>query len=158
MRPDIGDFLGGVKKTIAEIVFPTLTDPFALEQSELILLALDHLLARWDKAWRFCREENRALRGVLAEAAVRLRGEASLPKNARGLLNRIQDRLRKEEAEDGGDRPYESLRDGNACLRELLAELVGAVNGEEQQRSARAFMKEQLEREREWVRVGELVW
>ena len=158
MRPDIGDFLRGVKKSLAEIVFPTLTDPFALEQSAFIMLALDHVLARWDKASHFCREENRELRAVLAEAAVRLSGGAGLPKNAGGLGERIQDRLRKEEAEDGGDRPYESLRDGNACLRELLAELVGAVNGEEQQRSARAFMKEQLEREREWVRVGELVW
>lgn len=158
MRPDIGDFLGGLKKTLAEVVFPTLTDPFALEQAGLILLALDHLSARWDKAGRFCREENRALRGVLADAAPRLRGEASLPENAGGLLNRIQDRLRKEEVEDSGDRPYSSLRDGNACLRELLAELLGTVDCEELQRRARAFMKEQLEREREWVRIGELVW
>jgi len=158
MRPDIGDFLRGIKKTLGEIVFPTLTDPFALEQSAFIMLALDHLLARWDKASHFCREENRGLRGVLAEAAARMSGEAGLPKNAGSLLERIQDRLRKEAAEDGADRPYESLRDGTACLSELLAELVGAVNGEEQQRSARAFMKKQLEREREWVRVGEFVW
>jgi len=158
MRPDIGDYLRGVKKTLAEIVFPTLTDPFALEQSAYIMLALEHLLARWDKAWHFCREENLALRGVLAEAAARLRGEASLPNDAASLLTKIQDRLRKEEAEDAGDRPYESLRDGNVCLRELLAELLGTVGGEEQNRSARAFMKEQLAREREWVRVGELVW
>lgn len=158
MRPDIGDYLRGVKKTLAEIVLPTLTDPFALEQSAFIMLALEHLLARWDKVWHFCREENLALRGVLAEAAARLSREASLPNNAASLLKRIQDRLRKEEAEDVGDRPYESLRDGNVCLRELLAELLGTVGGEEQNRSARAFMKEQLAREREWVRVGELVW
>jgi len=158
MRPDIGDYLRGVKKTLAEIVFPTLTDPFALEQSAFIMLALDHLLARWDKAWHFCREENIALRGVLAEAAAHLSSEANLTNNASSLLNRIQDRLRKEEAEDDGDRPYESLRDGNVFLRELLAELLGTVGGEEQNRSARAFMKEQLAREREWVRVGELVW
>lgn len=88
----------------------------------------------------------------------RLSGEAGLPKNAAGLRDRIQDRLRKEEVEDGTDRPYESLRDGNACLRELLAELVGAASGEEPNRGARAFMKKQLEREREWVRVGEFVW
>lgn len=158
MRPDIGDYLRGVKKTLAEIVFPTLTDPFALEQSAYIMLALEHLLARWDKAWRFCREENLALRGVLAEVAARLRREAGLPNNAESLLKRIQDRLLKEEAEDAGDRPYESLRDGNVCLRELLAELLGTVGGEEQNRSTRAFIKEQLAREREWVRVGELVW
>lgn len=158
MRPDIGDYLRGVKKTLAEIVFPTLTDPFAVEQSAFVMLALEHVLARWDKAWHFCREENLALRAVLAEAAARLRREASLPNNAASLLNRIQDRLRKDEAEDVGDRPYESLRDGNVCLKELLAELVGTVNGEEQQGSTRAFMKEQLAREREWVRVGELAW
>jgi hypothetical protein len=158
MRPDIGDYLRGVKKTLAEIVFPTLTDPFALEQSAFIMLALEHLLARWDKAWHFCREENLALRGVLAEAAARLSCEASLPNNATSLLKRIQDRLRREEAADVGDRPYESLRDGNVCLRELLAELLGTVGGEEQTRSARAFIKAQLAREREWVRVGELVW
>jgi hypothetical protein len=158
MRPDIGDYLRGVKKTLAEIVFPTLTDPFALEQSAYIMLALEHVLARWDKAWHFCREENLALRGVLAEAAARLSREASLPNNAASLLTRIQDRLRKEEAADAGDRPYESLRDGNVSLRELLAELLGTVGGEEQTRSARAFMKEQLAREREWVRVGEFVW
>jgi hypothetical protein len=158
MRPDIGDYLRGVKKTLAEVVFPTLTDPFALEQSAFIMLALEHLLARWDKAWHFCREENIALRAVLAEAEARLSCEASLPNNAASLLNRIQDRLRKEEAEDDGDRPYESLRDANVCLRELLEELLGAVSGEEHKRSARAFMKEQLAREREWVRVGELVW
>jgi hypothetical protein len=158
MRPDVGDYLRGVKKTLAEIVFPTLTDPFALEQSAFIMLALEHILARWDKAWHFCREENLALRGVLADAAVRLSREAGLPNKAGSLPNRIQDRLRKEEGEDDGDRPYESIRDGNVCLRELLAELLETVNGEEQNRSARAFMKEQLAREREWVRVGELVW
>src|ERR1019366_1544567 len=158
MRPDIGDFLRGVKKSLAEIVFPTLTDPFALEQSAFIMLALDHVLARWDKASHFCREETRGRRAVLAEAAARLSGEAGLPKNAASLRDRIQDRLRKEEAEDGADRPYESLRDGNACLRELLPELTGPAGGEEQNRGARAFKKKQLEREREWVRVGEFVW
>ena len=59
-------------------MFPTLTDPFALEQSSLILLALDHAAARWDKAFRFCREENTALRPAQGEGATLLENEATV--------------------------------------------------------------------------------
>jgi len=158
MRPDIGDLLTGVRKTLAEVVFPTLTDPFALEQSTLILLALDHAAVRWDKAFQFCRDENTALRRVLREGAGLLKNEATAALDAVSLITRIEDRLRVEGTEDGADRSYTSLRDGNARLRELFVELLGARDMPTVQRSARAFMKRQLERDRDWVRIGELLW
>jgi hypothetical protein len=156
MRPNIGDLLAGIKKTFGEVIVPALKDPFALEQASFIMLALEHLAGRWDKVERFCREENAGLRRLLAEAVASPGADAAVV--AREVVESIRERLAAEDVTDREARSVQSLFEANAALRALLIGLSDAIKDDGFRRKIRAWLKQQLEREREWVKVGEFVW
>jgi hypothetical protein len=168
MRPHIGDLLRGVKKTFGEVIVPSLTEPFAVEQATFMMLVLEHIVARWDQAQAFYRAENIELRHVLAEAAEELWATSQRHPRLCTLLEAILHRIDEEDAADRLPRTPEAIAQANAALREHVSKLLEYVEGGDEAdgfpearrvgRACHAYMQRQLEREREWVKVGEFVW
>jgi hypothetical protein len=153
MRPDIGDLLAGIRRTLVECVLPSVTDPFALEQSTFALLALDHVEQRWEGAVRYAKEENAALREFF-ERVCRRRAESG--GQGRDFFARVEAVLGRRTGD--GEASYGSLREENAELRGLLGELLAGAAGEAFVAEARRIAKDLVARDREWVRVGEFLW
>lgn len=168
MRPDIGDLLRGLKKTFGEVILPSLTQPFAVEQATFMMLVFEHIVARWDSAYGFCRVENSELRQVLTEAAGKLCAGSQRHPGLSGLLGEIQARIADEQAAENTGREIRSISDANVVLRGLFCRLLECVEGgngtdgipgsSEVVQAGRAYLKRQLERDHDWVRVGEFVW
>ncbi|MBI5503936.1 MAG: hypothetical protein HY899_03995 [Deltaproteobacteria bacterium] len=168
MRPHIGDLLRGVKRTFGEVIVPSLTDPFAVEQATFMALVLEHIVARWDQAEEFHRVENTELRQALSEAVERLRSASQERPDVRSLLEAISRRVDEEDAAGHLPRTPETVAQANVALKEYLSKLLeciedgtGADGASETRRvvhACHAYMKRQLEREREWVRIGEFNW
>jgi hypothetical protein len=168
VRPHIGDLLCGVKKTFGEVIVPALTEPFAVEQATFMMLVLDHIVARWDQAQAFHRAEHIDLRKVLLEAAEDLWATSQEHPGLRPLLEAILHRIDEEDAADRLPRTPEAIAQANAALREHVSKLLEYVEGGTEAdgfpeahgvgRACHAYMRRQLEREREWVKVGEFIW
>jgi hypothetical protein len=168
VRPHIGDLLRGVKKTFGEVIVPSLTEPFAVEQATFMMLVLEHIVARWDQAQAFHHAENIELRQLLANAAEALSTTSQGHPGLRASLERIPQLVAGEDSADRLARTPEAIAAANAALRERVIGLLEYIEGDNEAdslpeargvvRAARAYMKRQLERDRDWVSVGEFVW
>src|SRR2546423_218704 len=69
MTPEPTDLLRGARRTLADVVLPALTDPFAIEQLKTVLRVIDHLEAVIDDAYPLEAAEAEDLRVFLAGIA-----------------------------------------------------------------------------------------
>lgn len=113
MTPEPRDLLRGARATLAEIVLPALSDPFAIEQAKTVLRVLVHLDAVVDDAYALEWEEARDLAELLGEPAS---GPASVPASYRelrdanvGRKRRVAERIRETSA--AGSPPDAALAD-----------------------------------------------
>ena len=133
MYPAFPDVLRALRANLMREIIPDLTTDYAREQATGMLLLIEHLLSRWDRALDALREENKDLRHTLARI-----GESVAPSAAgRG----------------------EELIAENRELRARLASVIAsAPPGSAALRRAVGFMTRQLEREKAAVAVGALTW
>ncbi|MGH2901962.1 MAG: hypothetical protein ACRDMZ_25025, partial [Solirubrobacteraceae bacterium] len=93
MTPEPRDLLRGARATLAEVVLPALSDPFAIEQAKTVLRVLVHLDAVIDDAYALEWEEARDLAALLGERASA--DESAPPESYRGLRNANVERKRR---------------------------------------------------------------
>ena len=131
MTPEPTDLLRGARRTLEDVVLPTISDPFAIEQAKTIVRVLLHLEAVIDDAYPLEAAEAADLQRFLGEAD---RAAAELPS-------------------------YRELRDGNVERKRRLSDVVrelarAAISPDVASRRAALddLMRRQLERERRWTR------
>jgi len=141
MTPEPKDFLRGARKTLADVVLPALTDPFAIEQLKTVLRILDHLEAVIDEAYPLEAAEARDLGRFLAAVA------ASSDPALSSLV--------EADATAAGDPSFRELRDGNVRRKRMIGEVVRALRRGRANATIETALDElarnQLERERRWT-------
>jgi hypothetical protein len=134
VTPEPTDLLRGARRTLEEIVLPTLTDRFAIEQAKTVLRVLTHLEAVVDDAYPLEWAEARDLEAFLAAASGRPTTAASEPTSLPS---------------------YRELRDDNVRSKERVADLVRGRLRERNDAALldafEALIRRQLERERRWT-------
>ncbi|MBI1886422.1 MAG: hypothetical protein HYS09_08970 [Chloroflexi bacterium] len=154
MRPDIGDILAGVQRIMTQEIVPALPPGYLREKAMYTLFLLEHCRARWHLAPAYLRDENAALHHTLQRLLEVARDD--LPA---GLAAEIE-----EFSPADADSPVPALQEENLRLREQMSRVRDAADSapprvrERVRKEIAAFARKQLEREREWVKVGEVVW
>jgi hypothetical protein len=92
MTPEPRDLLRGARATLAQVVLPALSDPFAIEQAKTVLRVLVHLDAVIDDAHALEWEEARDLAELLGEPAA---FPSSAPASYRALRDTNVERKRR---------------------------------------------------------------
>ncbi|MDP3937106.1 MAG: hypothetical protein Q8R92_03115 [Deltaproteobacteria bacterium] len=165
MRPDVSDILSGIQRTLMEEILPDLASDRGRERLTSVLFLLQHCMARWDRVGGFLKEEHDDLSGVLERiAAARAAGEATGP--LADILREIESAVATapgNEAPDAIEELRASVRERRAMLASLLGRIVGADLPDGSalahcRREAHGYVGRQINRDREWVQVGEIVW
>lgn len=154
MTPEPTDLLRGARRTLADLVLPALTDPFAIEQLRTVLGLLAHLEAVIDEAYPLEAAEAEDLRRFLAEAA----------RSDDAALSPLRASVAEEASEPlaaGGLPSYRALREGNVQRKRRVTEIIRALGrearGPARKRPIEAALDElvrrQLGRERLWTRT-----
>lgn len=148
MYPTFPDVLRGVQQTLMRDIMPDLRTDYAREQVGGLLLLLQHLVDRWDRALRSLQEENTDLRRTLGDVAA-----------ARGPDAREDDGTKRARANHEAARAGDTLITENRELRARLAAVIGAA-AEDSEALARveAFVARQLARERAAVANTAPTW
>jgi hypothetical protein len=125
MTPEPRDLLRGARATLAEVVLPALSDPFAIEQARTVLRVLVHLDAVIDDAYALEWEEARDLADLL--------GEPSSPSSAPAS--------------------YRALRDANVERKRRVVERIRAAasTGAAPDAKLAEYVHRQSQRERRWT-------
>jgi len=138
MYPMFPDVLRGVQQTLMRDIMPDLQTDYAREQVGGLLLLLQHLLDRWDRAREAIQEENAGLRETLA-------GIATIGGPGAGQSGGTD----RAPANDDAARNGEALLVENRELRVRVAAAIDtAAEGSETLRLVEAFIIRQLARER----------
>jgi hypothetical protein len=165
MRPDIGDVIHGIKRTLGEEILPALTDTFAREQLAYTLFLCEHLAARWDQAHMFTAEEYADLRATLAAAIDVGRRSTAPTASFTALLDGTAVALAADEASTA--RPLRVLSAAIAEFTGALVRLLAAcADLPPADRKVCAdvrtilcdFMKRQLARDEQWVSSAQIGW
>jgi hypothetical protein len=134
VTPEPIDLLRGARRTLEEVVLPTLSDRFAIEQAKTVLRVLAHLEAVVDEAYPLEWGEAHDLDTFLAAAS----GNPDRPA-----------------AEPARLPSYRELRDENVRKKQRVADLVrGPLRQRNDSALLEAFevlVRAQLERERRWT-------
>lgn len=152
MYPGFPDVLRAIRQNLIDQLMPELQTDYAREQAGGVLLLIEHLLSRWDRALDVLREEHADLRATLE----RITG-AGGPSAAAAPGNVLP----AAQAVDQGGR---SLRgeDLVAATHEMRARLAAVISdapdGSAALRLAEEFIARQLVREEAAVVVGALSW
>ncbi len=67
MYPHVSEVLRAVRQNLVEQLMPALATEYAREQAAGVLLLIEHLLSRWDRALDALRDEHEDLRTTVAE-------------------------------------------------------------------------------------------
>lgn len=137
MYPHVPEVLRAVRQNLLEQLVPELTTEYAREQAGGVLLLIEHLLSRWDRALDALRAEYEDLRTTVAQLG------GAIPAAA-------EDATRAT-----GDELIAAIR----ALRAVLAEVI--ANAPDDSRALRlveAFCARQLARDEAAVAVGALTW
>lgn len=121
MTPEPRDLLRGARATLAEVVLPALSDPFAIEQARTVLRVLVHLEAVVDDAYTLEWQEACDLSALLEEQT---------PATAE-------------------PETYRELRDANVARKRRVVELIRG--GDAGNPAVAAYVQRQSERERRWT-------
>jgi len=126
MTPEPRDLLRGARATLAEVVLPALSDPFAIEQAKTVVRVLVHLDAVIDDAYALEWEEARDLAALLDEPASTL---ANAPAS------------------------YRALRDANVERKRRVAERIRAASaaGAAPDAALADYVRRQSQRDRRWT-------
>ena len=128
MYPAFPDVLRTVQQNLMRDIIPDLSTDYAREQATGLLVLLQHLLTRWDRAADTLREENDDLRTTLRE------------------MGGTNDTTEHHEPGVGSGK---DLIAENRELRQRLAPMIASVpDGSAALRIAERFMARQLEREK----------
>jgi hypothetical protein len=155
VTPEPTDLLRGARRTLADVVLPALTDPFAIEQLKTVLRVIDHLEAVIDEAYPLEAAEAEDLRGFLAAVA-----QSSDP-----TLSTLRDAsLAGSTATISEPRPtgahaslpsFRELRDANVRRKRLVSEVIRAMRrgsaATSTQTDLEGLVRRQLDRERRWT-------
>jgi hypothetical protein len=164
MRPDIGDLIQGIKRTLTEAILPAVDTPFVREQIAYTLFLCEHLAARWDRAHLHVAAEHRDLRETLAVAAGVGRRCARPATQFAAVVDATAIALA---AHDDQPRPLRELAEETRELKTTLLRFLefseDAAAADEAIRSElrgtlRAFMVRQLQRDEQWVAGAMIGW
>jgi hypothetical protein len=127
VTPEPRDLLRGARATLAEVILPALSDPFAIEQAKTVVRVLLHLDAVIDDAFALEWEEARDLAALLGEASPELEG-----------------------AQPAG---YRALREANIERKRRVAERIhaDAAAGHAPAANLLEYIDRQTERDRRWT-------
>ena len=141
MTPEPKDFLRGARRTLADVVLPTLADPFAIEQLKTVLRVLEHLEAVIDEAYPLEAAEAEDLDRFLATLATS--GDPALSP------------LAADKPAAVAPAPYAELRAANVARKRIVADVVRAVHGPaanpDLATALERLLQKQLEREQRWT-------
>ena len=165
MRPDIGDLIEGIKRSLSEEILPTVTDAFAREQLAYSLFLCEHLASRWDQAHLFFHREHADLHATLG-AVVEIGRRCTAPTaRFRALLESTAIALAADES--AAPRPLRALSTASHALKEAAAQFLEVCAAaappdrdvfDEIRATLHACMKRQLEHEEEWVTGAQIGW
>ncbi len=165
MRPDIGDLIQGIKRTLTEEILPTVSSDFAREQLAYTLFLCEHLATRWDRAHISTAEEHADLRATLTAAVEIGRRAGAAPPGVHAILDATAVVLAAEEA--AGPRPLSVTTASVTDLKRALVRILDACATAEAaaidacaeiRDTLRGFMKRQLVRDEEWVNTAQIGW
>ena len=148
MTPEPTDLLRGARRTLADVVLPALTDPFAIEQLKTVLRVIDHLEAVIDDAYPLEAAEAEDLREFLAKVA-----HSSDPtlSTVRGSAMSAATTV----ASQGSLPSFRELRDANVRCKRLVSEVIRAMRrgsaASSTQTDLESLVRRQLDRERRWT-------
>jgi hypothetical protein len=137
MYPHFPEVLRAVRQNLLEQLVPALATEYAREQAGGVLLLIEHLLSRWDRALDALRAEYEDLRTTVAQLA------AAIPAAAAGATPAT------------GDELIAAIRALRAALAEVIA---NAPDDSRALRLVEAFCARQLARDEAAVAVGALTW
>jgi hypothetical protein len=137
-----------------EVILPTVGDSFAQEQAKLIIGTLRFLDVVQDMQYPYEVIENEEYRKIL-----RTLGEAPLRSERTNELRSLSDEVKSHLAQEtglktNGPRSYRSLRQSNIVMKRLLCEILRTVEElpASIDRLVKDFTKQQLRRERAWMK------
>jgi hypothetical protein len=150
MYPAFPDVLCTLRENLMRELVPELTTDYAREQATGMLLLIEHLLSRWDRALEALREENEDLRGTLRH----IDAEAGCA-GASGAESRGDE---GEAGRNAAGRGAELSAENRELRARLAAVIASAPDSSAALRLAEGFMVRQLARELAAVAVGALTW
>ena len=164
MRPDIGDLIEGIKRSLSEEILPAVEGSFAREQLAYTLFLCEHLAARWDQAHLFVQEEHDDVHATLAAAVEQ--GRRCVAPSARfaALLDSTTAALA---ADAGAPQPLRAVAAASRALKETAVHFLEACDSvhradagvaDDIRRTLRGFMERQLRRDEAWVVGAQIGW
>jgi hypothetical protein len=119
--------LRGARATLAEVILPALSDPFAIEQAKTVIRVLLHLDAVIDDAFTLEWEEARDLAALVGEIPPELAGAQPAS--------------------------YRALREANVARKQRVAERIraDAAAGHAPDAALLEYVDRQTDRERRWT-------
>ena len=165
MRPDIGDLIQGIKRSLSEEILPAVADAFAREQLAYSLFLCEHLADRWDQAHIFLRDEHDDLWTTLA-TVITLGHKCTAPTQLfTALLDSTAVALAANQPTTA--QPLRTLSAISHALKESVVQFLEACEGAaaadaavfaEIRATLRACMKRQLARDEQWVAGAQIGW
>src|SRR5262245_26533818 len=164
MRPDLGELIEGMKRTLAEEVLPAVDSPFAREQLGYTLVLCEHLAKRWSQAHLFAADEYTDLCETLTHAIEIGRNCKTLSADLTAALSAAVAALA---ADPGGTaRPLDVLSATTRQLLGILTRLLDATaaGGADPETTRtlrdtlRGFATRQLARDEAWVSSVPIGW
>lgn len=148
MTPEPTDLLRGARRTLADVVLPALTDPFAIEQLKTVLRVIDHLEAVIDDAYPLEAAEAEDLRVFLA-------GVASSSDPTLATLRETAMNTGETLAPQASLPSFRELRDANVRRKRVVSEVIRAMRrgsaATSTQTDLEGLVRRQLDRERRWT-------
>jgi len=165
MRPDIGDLIEGIKRSLNEEILPVVDNAFAREQLAYTLFLCEHLARRWDQAHIFAQGEHDDLRRTLA-AVVEIGCRCTAP-TARLVASLEAARVALSAAPDITSQPLRVVSSFSQSLTERVVQLLDACEESAPADAAactaiadalRAFVQRQQARDEQWVTDVQIGW
>ena len=85
MRPTPREEIDGIRRVLAEVVLPAVSDEYAGAQLQQAIFVLDRLGGSWERAMPSLLAENRALEGLFAKLASLVQDRPEAAELVRGL-------------------------------------------------------------------------
>ena len=115
MRPTPREEIDGIRRVLAEVVLPAVSDEYAGAQLQQAIFVLDRLGGSWERAMPSLLAENRALEGLFAKLASLVQDRPEAAELVRGLeaVSDLADELSSTPA-------FGQIQERNQELRGLL--------------------------------------
>jgi len=160
MGPEMSQFLSGMKRTIEQVILPSLSDRFAQEQAGMVAATLGFLAVTHDKVFHYELLENYRYKQILGKATVLLDRETLTQPELEATIGAIRRHFKLDPPEsDVYFRPFSFLRRSNETMKEHLCTLIRCQSA--LPRGLRQsfdtllipFLRELEARERSWVKA-----